>query len=271
MTRGPETRHAVPILLYHSVADDPAPWIAPYTVSPATFRAHLDRVVASGRTALTVSQFVDGLTGQSPLPDHVVVVTFDDGFADTLTAAAPALVERHLPATVYVTTGALEGNGDNATRLGPARMLAWSDLAEVEAGGVEIGSHSHAHLPLDVVPSSRAASEIADSKALLEDALGHGVRSFAYPHGFHDRRVAGIVRAAGYESGAAVRNALSSPADDPMALARLMIMADTPLSTIDSWLAGTGARVAPFPQRMATRAWRWRRRLGELTRSGQGS
>lgn len=34
----------VPILLYHSISPDPPDWIAPFTISPATFRAHLDVV-----------------------------------------------------------------------------------------------------------------------------------------------------------------------------------------------------------------------------------
>jgi peptidoglycan/xylan/chitin deacetylase (PgdA/CDA1 family) len=263
-----DTRHPVPILLYHSVEDDPPTWIAPYTVSPATFRAHLDAVVASGRTPLTVSQYVDGMAGKSPLPERAVLVTFDDGFADTLTAAAPALAERRLPATVYVTTGALRERGGvhHITRLGSANMLARRDLGELEACGLEIGSHSHTHPPLDVVPSLQAVIEIADSKAILEDALGHDVRSFAYPHGYHDRRVKGMVTGAGYDSGAAVRNALSSPGDDSLALARLMVMADTSLTTIESWLCGAGARIAPFRERLATKVWRVRRRFGEETR-----
>jgi hypothetical protein len=106
------------------------------------------------------------------------------------------------------------------------------------------------------------------SKTLLEDAIGHRVRSFAYPHGFYDHRVKEMVSGAGYDSGAAVRYAFSSRDDDSLALARLMVMVHTPLSTIDSWLSGTGAEVAPFPVRMTTRAWRWRRRLSEIARFG---
>jgi hypothetical protein len=45
----------IPILLYHSVADRPSDFIAPHTVSPATFRRHLDAVAAAGATTLTVS------------------------------------------------------------------------------------------------------------------------------------------------------------------------------------------------------------------------
>jgi hypothetical protein len=49
-----------PILAYHAVSDSPPGWIAPYTVSLATFATHLDLVVDSGRVPLTVSSYLDG-------------------------------------------------------------------------------------------------------------------------------------------------------------------------------------------------------------------
>ena len=72
----------VPILLYHAITADPPAWIAPFAVTPAAFRAHLDAVVASGRQPLTVSQYIDGRSGTAPLPPRPVLITVDDGFAD---------------------------------------------------------------------------------------------------------------------------------------------------------------------------------------------
>src|SRR5579875_2134726 len=130
--------NAVPILLYHSVSADPADWIAPFAVSPATFRAHLDVVVASGLEPITVSQLADGLRGNRPLPVRPVLITADDGFADFSGNAVPALAERKLPSTLYVTTGAL-GKRDQRCVLPPADMLRAADLPGLEAAGVEIG------------------------------------------------------------------------------------------------------------------------------------
>ena len=64
------------------------------------FRAHLDAVVASGRQAVTVSQYVDGRSGAAPLPPRPVLITVDDGFADFAGNALPALTERGLPSTL---------------------------------------------------------------------------------------------------------------------------------------------------------------------------
>ncbi|MCV7418950.1 polysaccharide deacetylase family protein [Mycobacterium yunnanensis] len=251
----------IPILLYHSISADPADWIAPYTVSPDSFVRHLDAIVDGGFTPMSVSDVVDGIQGRATLPAKPVVVTVDDGFAD-FAAAAEQLAVRHIPSTLYVATGALEGADDVASGwvLPPAKMLAWSQLAEIAESGVEIGAHTHTHPQLDAMHVARARHEIRISKQLLEDHLGREVPSFAYPHGFQSARLRQEVRAAGYRSAVGVMDALSSTDDRAFCLARLTVRASTPHAELTTWLAGRGARVAPFPEALKTKAWRMFRR-----------
>ena len=54
---------AVPILLYHSVSDDPPDWIAPYSVTPQDFAYHVELIRESGRTPMTVSELTEALYG----------------------------------------------------------------------------------------------------------------------------------------------------------------------------------------------------------------
>jgi peptidoglycan/xylan/chitin deacetylase (PgdA/CDA1 family) len=262
MNRPASSRQRIPVLAYHSVSDSPEAMIAPFTIGPRELARQLDLVVASGRRALTVSEYVDLLDRDPSQLRGTVVITFDDGFEDNLTVAAPLLAERQLPATVYATTGFLCGRqGASAFRtLGP--MIGWQDLADLEAAGVEIGAHGHSHRALDVLTHAEAHEEIALSKQLLEDALGHPVSSFAYPHGYANRWTKDEVRRCGFHSACGVRNAFSHPEDDRWQLARLTVTATTNTAHVGSWLAGTGAPVANQRQALRTTAWREARRAG---------
>ncbi|MDR0341916.1 MAG: polysaccharide deacetylase family protein [Nocardiopsaceae bacterium] len=256
----------VPILLYHSVSADPPSWIAPFAVSPATFAAHLELVMASGREALTVSQYLDGLRGKTALPQRPVLITVDDGFADFADHALPALAARNLPSTLYVTTGALAG-GAHETVLPTAAMLRGADLPGLEAAGVEIGAHSHTHRQLDLLPKREVAAELARSRDVLADVLGHGIRSFAYPHSYWRPLVLRLVREAGYDSACAVGNRLSSAArDHHLALTRLMVRADTGADAVAAWLNGPGTGALPRRRRVLAFGWRQYRRARQPQR-----
>lgn len=253
----------VPILLYHAITADPPAWIAEYAVTPAAFRAQLDAVVASGRQPLTVSQYIDGRSGTAPLPPRPVLITVDDGFADFADNALPALAERNLPCTLYVTTGACAGR-PRQTVLPDAAMLRYADLPGLEAAGVEIGAHSHTHRQLDLLPGREVAQELSISRDLLAETLGHRIRSFAYPHGYWRPGVRRLAGAAGFDSACAVGNAWSSARDHRLAMSRLMVRADHDLASVTSWLDGPGARVLPGSHRVLAFGWRQYRRASQL-------
>ncbi|MEZ0092653.1 polysaccharide deacetylase family protein [Streptacidiphilus sp. EB129] len=278
------TPEAIPVLLYHAVTDDPPGWIAPFTVRPREFLAQLDAIAASGRTAITATRLLDGLTGREPLPERPIVITIDDGFADLSRFTAPALAARGLPATAYLTTGAIGGSASGGSASGgsasggasgggaldsllpPAPMMTFDQVPELVPMGIEVGAHTVSHPQLDTLPRHRVRQELARPKALLEDLLGLPVPAFAYPHGYNSPAVRRLVREAGYSSAMAVRNALSSTRDEPYRIARIMLRAGDTTADLSRWLAGTGASVAPYPDRLRTVGWRWYRRGRRLVR-----
>ncbi len=104
------------ILLYHRVA---APGLDPdqLAVAPARFDEHL-RILSTIVTPLPLDEF-ERLRAADALPERAIAVTFDDGYRDNLTDAAPALARARIPATIFVTTG----------RTGVARGFWWDELA----------------------------------------------------------------------------------------------------------------------------------------------
>ena len=259
----------VPVFLYHSVADDAPPWLAPFTVSPRTFAEHLDMIADSGLEVIPLRQLVAALRGGPPPPPRSAVLTFDDGYADFASTVAPLLAARGLPATLYVTTGALRGaeRPSGGAPFPSMETLSWAQVAELDAAGVEIGGHTMTHPQLDTLPLKSVRQEVTGCKRQIEDALGHPVDSFAYPHGYSSRAVRAVVREAGWTSGAAIRaaSAFSSEGDDPLRFARLMVRADTGRADFALWTGGEGAPVAPFAESLRTRGWRAYRRARAMT------
>ncbi len=251
----------VPVLLYHSVSDQSTGDFGPYTVTRAQLASHLDQVNRLGFSTRTVGQLVAQRAAGIPLPARTAVITFDDGFADFDNAWAE-LTQRALAATLYVTAGTLGGRSEWLAPLGAGDlpMLSRSQLVDLAADGCEIGAHSMSHPQLDCIPRPAAATEIRDSKDLLEQTLGRPVDSFAYPHGYHDKAVKQLVAEAGYSSAAAVRNALSPVDDDPLSLARITITSDFGPEDVARVLTGRGAPVARPGERWRTRLWRQERR-----------
>ncbi|MGW0781273.1 polysaccharide deacetylase family protein [Streptomyces sp. NPDC002913] len=252
------------MLLYHAVMDDPPDWIAEFTVTPRSFAAQLDAIAAGGRTPVPLSALVAHLVRREPLPERPVVLTFDDGFADLPGATAEALAGRSMPATAYLTTGALTRAGGSL--LPPAPMMSLGQAPLLEQYGMEVGAHTVTHAQLDTLSGPVLRTELTDSRAALEDVLGHEVTHLAYPHGYNSPRVRRAARAAGYESAVAVRHALSSARDEPFRIARLILRRSHTVRDVERWMAGRGARVAPFPDAPPTVGWRWYRRARAAVR-----
>lgn len=240
---------AIPVLLYHAVTEDPPADQVPFTVSPADFAEHAGAVAASGRVPLTISELAAALRAERPLPERAVAVTFDDGFIDT-PSTVTLLAERDISSTVFIATA----------RIG--RELPTQSLRELlGVPGVELGAHTVSHPYLDELPLAGARREVVDSKRQLEESTERDVHSFAYPHGAYETRVRETVAAAGFSAGAAVKNALSHRADDPLAIARWTVRADTAITEIEKILDGRGAPLAWTRERHRTRAYRSARRL----------
>lgn len=261
---------AIPILMYHSVSREATPRFKPFTVSPELFAEHMDYLHQHAYKTLTVTQLINLLAeGRKTLPERVVLITFDDGFADFFTEALPVLKHYDFAATLYIATAFINGTSRwlQRERETMRPMLTWEQIRQLSSLDIECGGHSHSHRQLDILSMSMARDEIVCCKHLLEDQLGREVMSFAYPHGYHSHAVKRIVRETGYTSACAVKYEMSSVTTDPFALSRLSVDADTGREMFAALLTRTG----PVPEKnlytdMRVALWRLVRRCSSLVK-----
>jgi peptidoglycan/xylan/chitin deacetylase (PgdA/CDA1 family) len=77
-------------------------------------------------------------------------------------------------------------------------LTAEETLRLAQGDLMEIGAHTMTHPVLAALSPSEQRREIQESKACLEEILGHGVVSFAYPHGSVTPEAAASVGQAGF-------------------------------------------------------------------------
>jgi peptidoglycan/xylan/chitin deacetylase (PgdA/CDA1 family) len=75
--------------------------------------------------------------------------------------------------------------------------MTLAEVCALEQGGLlEVGAHTVTHPLLAAHALAFQRDEIRRSKALLEEALGHPVTSFAYPYGAYTKETPALVREA---------------------------------------------------------------------------
>ena len=115
------------VLGWHNIDPTPA-----FPGAPGAGRRGFDhqlRLLSRVANVITLSEAARRIQAGEPLPPRAVVLTFDDGYADMVDAAAPILARHRMPATFFLVPGFLDG------RLG----AWWEDFAHaVDTAGDEV-------------------------------------------------------------------------------------------------------------------------------------
>lgn len=208
------------MLMYHSILAGAREPTWPWAVSLGRFRAQLNFLADEGWTTMTMGELA---RSPAPPPPRSVVITFDDGYVDNL-AAFEELRRRGMRATWFMVSGSLGAEPSWSADGRPAsRLLNGAELREMRAAGMEIGSHTASHARLTQTDDTCLRAELVDSKSTLEDVLGAGIVSFAYPYGAWDVRCEAAVRAAGYACACTTRTGWALADANPYRYRRLTV------------------------------------------------
>ena len=220
------------ILTYHHIGncppeqkEHPGLW-----VTPELFEAQLQWLKEHGVTGLTLVDILRRLQDNLSFPARWVSITFDDGWRDNFTLAAPLLHKYGFHASIFMVTSQIRdaqpsGDWDD--------YLSAPELQELMKAGHYIGNHTHTHPRLTKLNDAAVTDEFTRSRKVLSDVLCSaesqpGGDWLCYPYGNFSPRIAALAEKAGFTG------ALSTIRDNQVNLSqmfwmpRVMIMGDTP-------------------------------------------
>jgi peptidoglycan/xylan/chitin deacetylase (PgdA/CDA1 family) len=160
----------IPVILYHhinKIPDNSGERLL--NVTPETFLAQMNYLSSKGYRTLSMSEFLAILaTNQNPVQKSVVI-TFDDGYQDTITNALPVLQKFGFKATWFIPL--------NKSEISKADIKALSDA------GMDIGSHTMDHASLKYLTTDKQRQyEVGQSVTNIQNITGKPVLAFAYPY-----------------------------------------------------------------------------------------
>jgi len=192
-----DQKAGIRVLIYHSIGSQAyGDTRMLSTLSKSQFINHLNMLEDITVLPLhTMECFSNSVSG--------IVLTFDDGYIDNLTVAAPLLIEKKMPFTVFVV-----GDFIRKSKNGFLSPLMLKELSKMP--GVTIGSHGMTHVDLRRLNKSDLTAELRDSKKYLEDLLGIPVDKISYPYGGTNITVMNAATKAGYKIGCSSRFDINS-------------------------------------------------------------
>jgi peptidoglycan/xylan/chitin deacetylase (PgdA/CDA1 family) len=214
------------VLMYHKIND-----VAenPLSVPVGLFDEQMGLLRDLGYAVVDLEQVLDHYTTGTQLPPRAVLITFDDGYRDNLENAMDVLGRHGYPAVLFLPIGDLDTtlplpHEERLAQRGIVnRTIDWSDLPDIERGGIRVEAHGISHRPLADLEVDEAAREIVLAKLKLEEALGRPVRAFAYVKGSeaHFKLVhLSLLRQAGYDIAFTSVSGANTPRTDPLRLHR---------------------------------------------------
>jgi peptidoglycan/xylan/chitin deacetylase (PgdA/CDA1 family) len=218
----PLFRDRAVIVVFHRVTDALAP--NPITCTTAEFSAYCD-LFERYFDVVSIAELFRRMTAGESIA-RCLAITFDDGYRDNFTIAAPELKRRGLPACFFIATSFI------GTRRVPwwdaewgitPEWMSWDEVRTLHAGDFEIGGHTLNHVDLGRVNGEEARREITGCRIRLQEELGAPIPLFSYPYGRRHQITAAnraLVKEAGFDCCMSAYGGSVRPADDRFDLLR---------------------------------------------------
>lgn len=180
----------LPVLMYHHIQEYEVAKTSGYsglTVTPEIFQNQLAYLNSKGYNSISVAALIAFFDSGTSLPKKPIMLTFDDGYDDFATFAAPLLSQYNIKASMFLPTGLMENAG----------YLKWSTISSLSGVGIYFGNHTWSHRSMGANLATDK-NEITTAETQLKDHDLNQSKVFVYPFGTISSQAVGFLRDSGY-------------------------------------------------------------------------
>ncbi len=200
----------LPVVMYHSVTRNLQ---SEYQVTAQQLEEDLQYLKAHGYETVSVQMLIDYTTGKGTLPEHPIMLTFDDGMYNNLSIALPLLEAYDACAVVSIVGSYTEKEAEADPHVDAYSYLTWEDVKSLTSSRrIELGNHTY-----DLHENTKRAGcsimygeNPEDYTAMLSKDLNQLQRAakentgltpivFSYPYGYVCRESVPVLRELGFQ------------------------------------------------------------------------
>jgi peptidoglycan/xylan/chitin deacetylase (PgdA/CDA1 family) len=171
---------AAVILQYHHVSDTTP---SSTSISPEQFEIHMQYLADNNFKVIPLSELMNSIKKQQPIPDKTVAITFDDAYLDILTNGKPILDKFSYPFTIFINPAIVDRVSNS--------YLSWEQLKTMSDQGVIIANHGMNHDSIARTSDGLTEQEwltkqtalLLNAENIIKEKTGQSWRYFAYPYG----------------------------------------------------------------------------------------
>lgn len=138
-----ENQIKLPVIMYHHILKDELKK-GDYIITPSQLEKDFQYITNNGYTPISVSQLLDYIDNNTPLPENPIMITFDDGYKSFYSYAYPLIQEYKCKSVFSIIGKFTDLYSTNKTDDISYSHITWDELNEVsQSGFVEISNHTY--------------------------------------------------------------------------------------------------------------------------------
>lgn len=223
----------VPIIMYHSILKSQS---GDYIIHPDTLEEDLKYIKENGFATITMTDLINYVYKDCPLPEKPIIITFDDGHYNNLTYAVPLLEKYGMVAVISIVGKYTDSYSESDEANPNYSYLRWKDIQQLTGSNVvEFQNHTY-DLHNNTYKRKGCMKNKSESKKEYEVMLysdiyklqqefeynvGYIPNTFTYPFGAISKDSLNIIKKLGFKASLSCNEGINAITKNPECLYQL--------------------------------------------------